>query len=67
MGRFMKPNSGWFIAADPRNPQSWNMYAYALNNPLANVDPNGLDCVYFNSQGNGVESVDRNICSGNNV
>jgi hypothetical protein len=27
---------------DPRNPQSWNRYAYVLNNPLALVDPLGL-------------------------
>jgi hypothetical protein len=29
-------------AVDPTNPQSWNRYGYALNNPLANVDPSGL-------------------------
>jgi hypothetical protein len=27
---------------DPSNPQSWNRYAYALNNPLAVTDPTGL-------------------------
>jgi RHS repeat-associated protein len=41
LGRFMSPdpllNSG-----HPWNPQSWNRYAYALNNPLAIVDPMGL-------------------------
>jgi len=30
-------NSGW-----PSNPQTWNRYAYALNNPLAVTDPTGL-------------------------
>jgi hypothetical protein len=27
---------------DPTNPQSWNRYAYVVNNPLAAVDLNGL-------------------------
>jgi len=28
-------------SADPSNPQSWNRYGYALNNPLKFVDRNG--------------------------
>jgi hypothetical protein len=28
------------------NPQSWNRYAYVLNNPLVNIDPLGMDCEY---------------------
>ena len=27
--------------ADPLNPQSWNAYAYVLNNPLLGIDPSG--------------------------
>jgi hypothetical protein len=27
------------------NPQRWNMYAYAVNNPLAYVDPDGRDAI----------------------
>jgi len=41
LGRFMSPdpllNSG-----QPSNPQTWNRYAYTLNNPLTIVDPTGL-------------------------
>jgi hypothetical protein len=41
MGRFMSPdpflNSGY-----PNDPQTWNRYTYALNNPVKIVDPNGL-------------------------
>jgi RHS repeat-associated protein len=41
MGRFLSPdpllNSG-----RPDNPQTWNRYAYGLNNPLRNFDPTGL-------------------------
>jgi RHS repeat-associated protein len=41
MGRFMSPdpllNSG-----RPDNPQTWNRYTYALNNPLIVTDPTGL-------------------------
>jgi RHS repeat-associated protein len=30
-------------SGDSRNPQSWNRYAYVLNNPVRLIDPNGLD------------------------
>jgi len=38
IGRFMSPDPA---GADPTNPQSWNRYAYVLNNPMKYVDPDG--------------------------
>jgi YD repeat-containing protein len=38
--------------------QSLNLYAYVMNSPLIRTDPRGLDCVYFNNSGNGIESID---------
>jgi len=44
-GRWVSPDPSGLGAVDPTNPQSWNRYAYALNNPLSYIDPTGLgDC-----------------------
>jgi RHS repeat-associated protein len=45
-GRFMTPDAMGNAAADPNNPQSWNLYSYVLNNPLKFVDPTGNWCVW---------------------
>jgi len=42
-GRFINPDPLGNAVADPRNPQSWNMHSYVLNNSLGLVDPSGLD------------------------
>ncbi len=41
MGRFMTPDP-LLSSGHPSNPQTWNRYAYALNNPLSIIDPTGL-------------------------
>jgi RHS repeat-associated protein len=55
LGRFMSPDPGGLLVANPANPQSWNMYSYALNNPLSNVDPYGYDCIYLNNAGTDID------------
>jgi RHS repeat-associated protein len=42
-GRWLSPDPAGLAAANPANPQSWNRYAYVLNNPMSLVDPLGLD------------------------
>jgi RHS repeat-associated protein len=39
-GRWMSPDPA-NAGADPSYPQTWNMYAYAGNNPTTNTDPTG--------------------------
>jgi RHS repeat-associated protein len=46
--RFYAPSPGRWHSPDPlggdiTNPQSWNRYAYALDNPCSVTDPLGLD------------------------
>jgi len=51
-GRFYMPWYGKFMTPDHpgvdqhrEQPQSWNLYTYARNNPVMNVDPTGWDVV----------------------
>jgi RHS repeat-associated protein len=45
--RFYSAANGKFLSVDPgrdwnpRQPQSWNMYAYVQNNPINRIDPTG--------------------------
>ena len=41
LGRFTRPDP-LYSSGRPANPQTWNRYAYALNNPLRYTDPFGL-------------------------
>jgi RHS repeat-associated protein len=55
MGRFMTPDPSipFNLKRDKfepwiSNPQHWNKYAYALNNPLLYVDPSGMtETIYY--------------------
>ena len=45
--RWMDPQSGTFLSVDPvvtnaADPQAFNAFAYARNNPVSYVDPTGL-------------------------
>jgi RHS repeat-associated protein len=41
-GRFTTPDP-LMASAKASNPQTWNRYAYTLNNPLRYVDPDGME------------------------
>jgi RHS repeat-associated protein len=43
-GRWLTPDPSGMAAVDPSNPQSWNRYAYVMNNPVSFTDPTGLAC-----------------------
>ena len=45
LGRFMTPDSPSY--SNHKNPQSWNLYAYSLNNPVTFRDADGhkIDCL----------------------
>jgi len=48
-GRWVSPDPAGLAAVDATNPQSWNRYAYVVNNPLGLTDPLGLyyvDCIW---------------------
>ncbi|MDE1155561.1 MAG: RHS repeat-associated core domain-containing protein [Acidobacteriaceae bacterium] len=51
MGRFQSSDPSGMAFTSLSNPQSFNMYSYVQNNPLINVDPDGLDCVYIGGDG----------------
>lgn len=47
--RYYNPEGGKFLSLDPgrdwdiRQPQSWNLYSYARNNPMNATDPTGRE------------------------
>ena len=72
--RMYQPRTGRFNAADPIyaglfDPQQWNRFAYARNNPLKFVDPLGAEImcfVVFESEpglnGDGFQTVESEVC-----
>jgi RHS repeat-associated protein len=51
-GRWLNPDPAGRSAVDPSNPQTWNRYVYAGNDPLKYRDPAGLD-FYLNCENTG--------------
>ena len=45
-GRFTSPDAP-LVSQSRRDPQSWNLYHYARNNPMIYVDPSGEDYVLY--------------------
>jgi RHS repeat-associated protein len=56
--RYYSSAQGRFTSVDPENagasveePQSWNGYSYAINNPLMYVDPDGMKFIVWDAAG----------------
>ena len=62
MGRFYSPDP-LLSSARPDNPQTWNRYAYALNNPTRIFDPTGL-YDWDSSAGGSLSDSDLNAIAG---
>ncbi|HXM23925.1 MAG TPA: RHS repeat-associated core domain-containing protein, partial [Terriglobales bacterium] len=55
-GSWLSPDPAGMAAVDPSNPQTWNRYAYVMNNPLSYIDPWGLYCTVPDGSGPGSEA-----------
>jgi len=69
LGRFTSPDIPLWDQ-DPTDPQSWNLYGYVRNNPLANIDPSGGSCVTLDNgsksdDGDGKGCTDAGVKPGN--
>ena len=51
LGRFYTPDPAGMAAANPKNPGSWNRYAYGKGDPVNHRDPTGLDDDYAYESG----------------
>ena len=70
LGRYYDSSLGVFLSRDPKvgsitQPQTMNRYAYALNNPITIVDPDGHECVNIlrgdNKSGNPPDFAEGNV------
>jgi RHS repeat-associated protein len=59
MGRWLTPDP---IFGEIRNPQSFNRYAYVLNNPLRFVDPLGLEWCTLGQDGSRSGCISDDLC-----
>jgi RHS repeat-associated protein len=68
-GRFWSPDPSGAGVVDMQNPSSWNMYAYANDDPVNLNDPTGLDCastpLFLNDVNEG--TVGSIISAGSNI
>jgi RHS repeat-associated protein len=67
LGRFMSPDSPSY--SNHKNPQSWNLYAYSLNNPVTFRDADGHKIVCANNpqqcQADAAASIGNNQAASN--
>jgi RHS repeat-associated protein len=60
-GRFISPDPVGHAWADENDPQSWNLYSYTRNNPLAYTDPEGLRYKLCDPNGKCSDHSDANV------
>jgi RHS repeat-associated protein len=65
-GRWTSPDPSGLAAVNPSNPQSWNRYAYVLNNPMSLIDPFGDDCYDMGGNSIGADTPGSCAASGGN-
>ncbi len=55
--RWFSPDPAGKEAVHPDDPQTWNAYAYAGNNPTTNTDPDGEDYYLLGGEACGTDNV----------
>ena len=67
MARYYSSSVGRFMSPDPvgdtalRDPQSWNLFAYVRNNPLAYIDPSGTSSAWSLESSIGSQGLGRGV------